>query len=438
MKVFLKKIFLVFFGFACAVIIIELSLQTAGFAIYGYQNYKNDKSLKNKSEYAVICLGESTTYNLYPNNLQTILNNKYPGKFTVIDCGIPGISLGKILEKLDSDIFKYKPDFAVCMMGINDEFVASNQDQKTLLLGDSKIKIVRFFLFLKNYYHVFFEKRKMNSNNDVRRQQAAELYDRHLYAEAASVLEESIERTPDDVNAIVFLAMLKYYHLNQKESAYDDLVNVVYKDKGNDFDRRQTLYRILTDYKKDPDSCKYFADMIINDKNAFVNCDIYRNLKNFITQEQKDKLLKKMCLWPSFLDQYYGILAVECLDKKEYVQAEEYFKKAEEIRLSYPNAETYYQYKLIIKKLIDSNIKVICMQYPVRSIESLKEELKNEPYYDRIVFVSNENNFKNLLRNNKFDEIFNDQFAGDFGHYNETGSESIAENVGQALERLTN
>ena len=93
---------------------------------------------------------------------------------------------------------------------------------------------------------------------------------------------------------------------------------------------------------------------------------------------------------------------------------------------------------LTLKKLIDNNIKVICMQYPVRSIDPLKQMLKNEQYYGRIGFLSNENNFKNLLKEKQFFEIFLDQFAGDFGHYKKEGSILIAENVVQTLKKLCN
>ncbi len=51
-----------------------------------------------------MCLGESTTFEQYPKQLQTILECKYPNKFSVVDCGVPGISIQKILAKLDGNI----------------------------------------------------------------------------------------------------------------------------------------------------------------------------------------------------------------------------------------------------------------------------------------------------------------------------------------------
>jgi hypothetical protein len=124
------------------------------------------------------------------------------------------------------------------------------------------------------------------------------------------------------------------------------------------------------------------------------------------------------------------------MDKKDYSKAEEYFAKAEEVRLKYPREQTYNLYKLIVDKLVDNNIKVLSMQYPVRSIKPLKQMLKNEEYYDRIIFINNENNFKDLLKTKQFKEVFEDQFAGDFGHYKQDGSVLIAENVIARLEKI--
>ena len=44
------------------------------------------------------------------------------------------------------------------------------------------------------------------------------------------------------------------------------------------------------------------------------------------------------------------------------------------------------------------------MQYPVRSIIPLEEQLKKESYYDKLVFVSNEKLFKKALMKKNYDE----------------------------------
>ena len=85
------------------------------------QSYQNNKIIKNKSKYTIICLGESLTQGGYPIQLQKFLDEKYPNKFSVIDCSVSGAHLAITLDLLDKAINQYKPDIAICMMGIIDD-----------------------------------------------------------------------------------------------------------------------------------------------------------------------------------------------------------------------------------------------------------------------------------------------------------------------------
>lgn len=437
-----KKILLIFLGFLMALIILEITMQAAGFSMLYYRDYKNNKALKNKSKYKIMCLGESTTYGGYPKELQKILNQKYSGKFTVIDCGIPATNLDSIFKMLNHNIAKYHPDGVVCMMGINDGIVSFESGINNPCLKNSKLKTFKLFNFIKSHISIFFKEKNKSSHmeDNGQKKYAYQLYEDNLYSQATVVFEDILKQNPNDIDAIIFLAMIRYYYLNYKDSAYLDVLNIMKSSGTTVFYCKDTVYQLayqlLIDYKKDVESRTYFANMIINDENAIINSNIYHNLKNFVTEEQKNKLLKKLSSWPNLLDQYYGISAIESLDKKDYKKAEECFRTAEEFRLKYPNERTYGLYKLIIKKLTDNNIKVICMQYPVRSIEPLKQMLKNERYYGQIEFLSNEESFKNLLKIKKYDDIFADQFAGDFGHCLDSGNILIAENVVESLSKL--
>jgi len=79
---------------------LEVIMQTAGFVISSYQNYENGRELRKKSHYKIICLGESTTFRAYPVSLQRMLDKKYPGMFSVIDCGIPGSKVQILFDQL--------------------------------------------------------------------------------------------------------------------------------------------------------------------------------------------------------------------------------------------------------------------------------------------------------------------------------------------------
>ena len=151
-KLIIKRFLLIFIGIILSLVLLECGLRFAGWTISSYQQYQNNKSLKNKSQYTIICLGESTTKGQYPVKLQQILNEKYPNKFSVIDCGIPATNLSIILELLNNNIDKYNPNIAVCMMGINNNLTDFNKSiefsDNTEYIKKSKTINLRIYLIL--------------------------------------------------------------------------------------------------------------------------------------------------------------------------------------------------------------------------------------------------------------------------------------------------
>ncbi|MCR4662418.1 MAG: hypothetical protein K5622_00840, partial [Endomicrobiaceae bacterium] len=173
--------------------------------------------------------------------------------------------------------------------------------------------------------------------------------------------------------------------------------------------------------------------LLLNEKEFIPNVDIYNLIRKYLTDSEKQKLLDKIL---AVEKNNCHVIAMQYLKEKNYQKAKEYFIKAEEERLLFPDINMYTVYKLIVKKLIDNNIKVICMQYPVRNILPLQQQLKNEPYYNELTFISNEKIFKDTLMNKDYDELFYDQFAGDFGHCTNLGNTMIAKNIVNTLEKI--
>ena len=121
-NIFIKKTFLIFIGLILSVLFLEIFLQSTSFIIKSINSYKiqtHFEKLKNKTSFKIMCIGESTTANQYPIQLQKILDKVSPGKFSVIDCGIPGTFLDEIYHSLQSNMKEYNPDMVIFMMGIN-------------------------------------------------------------------------------------------------------------------------------------------------------------------------------------------------------------------------------------------------------------------------------------------------------------------------------
>jgi tetratricopeptide (TPR) repeat protein len=94
---------------------------------------------------------------------------------------------------------------------------------------------------------------------------------------------------------------------------------------------------------------------------------------------------------------------------------------------SFPTRNNYFQLK---QTLDQRRIKLACMQYPMRTIESLKKIFEEER---NIIFIDNEKVFKEALKRGKYEDYFRDNFAGDFGHCTPKGNCLLAENIANVI-----
>jgi len=93
-------------------------------------------------------------------------------------------------------------------------------------------------------------------------------------------------------------------------------------------------------------------------------------------------------------------------------------------------AVTKHNYNVIREKVHSRKIPLVCVQYPMRSVEPLKNMFKS---HSDILFVDNEHTFKDAVRARSYNDIFIDNFAVDFGHCTEEGYRLLAQNVADVL-----
>lgn len=150
---------------------------------------------------------------------------------------------------------------------------------------------------------------------------------------------------------------------------------------------------------------------------------------------QADEVFKKaIYFYPKgdglLSDKLYGELAVLYQKIGKYREADEYYKKANKLRLEYYNPITRQNYQKLKGILDKRGVKLVCVQYPVRSIDSLKRMFKEQ---DGVIFVDNEKIFKEALRKASYKEYFIDTFGGEFGHCTPKGNRLLAENIATAI-----
>lgn len=75
-------------------------------------------------------------------------------------------------------------------------------------------------------------------------------------------------------------------------------------------------------------------------------------------------------------------------------------------------------------------LKLVCVQYPLQSIEPLKRIFQRQ---EGIIFVDNEYLFKEAIQKTNYKDYFIDMFAGDFGHCSDRGNELLAKNIASAI-----
>lgn len=97
---------------------------------------------------------------------------------------------------------------------------------------------------------------------------------------------------------------------------------------------------------------------------------------------------------------------------------------------AYAAPETISNFNAIHDVLEQREIPLVVMQYPLRALAPLKGLFGAE---DGIIFVDNENLFKDVLDDGEYEEYFVDRFAGDFGHCTKKGNRLIADTVADII-----
>ena len=84
-----------------------------------------------------------------------------------------------------------------------------------------------------------------------------------------------------------------------------------------------------------------------------------------------------------------------------------------------------------IKALLDKRgIRLVCVQYPMRSGVPLKRIFEDE---QGVLFVDNEQVFKKAITQGSYRDYFLDMFGGDFGHCTKKGNMLFAENIAKVI-----
>ncbi len=438
---FKQKLFLISLGVFLFIFFLEIFLRLGGFLFLFLQERKNVLSLKGKGGYRILCLGESTTAlggnDSYPSQLEKVLNGRNTGiKFSVINKGVASIDTTTILTNLTNDLNKYNPDIVVTMMGVND-YGAHLPSYKTNSISENA-----FSKFFKTYkltkyilLHIVAKAKeirsyKLNTRKDILYFSLGRIYNgRGKISQAEKAFKKAIEVNPKNDNAYIDLGWIYVPDgkLSQAEESFKKAIEVnpendnayiglgwVYVPEGRFFQAAEMFKKAIR----------------INPHNYDAYLALGGLCKKIGDLSQAEELYKKAIEIDPKNDKAYGSLLVLYKEKGNDEFARIYHKKAKELRLGYFNrvtANNYIKFKEILDK---RGIKLVCVQYPMRSIEPLKKVFN---YTEGMIFVDNEKLFKDVLNKDSYKEYFSDMFAGDFGHCTRKGNRLLAGNIADTV-----
>jgi hypothetical protein len=84
----------------------------------------------------VLCIGDSHTFGAgvppeesYPAQLQQLLDASAPGRFSVMNLGVPGMSSTQVRLRLADDVRRYAPDVVIVWCGVNNKWNNAEVDE---------------------------------------------------------------------------------------------------------------------------------------------------------------------------------------------------------------------------------------------------------------------------------------------------------------------
>lgn len=429
----------------------------------------------------------------YPAQLYQILNRSGMNvKFVVYNEGVIATETDQIAETLEQKINTYRPHAVITMMGINDEgdhmppkiesksavisWIRSFRCYKLLRLMSLHLKAKKsgkgMYMTPQDTSDAIAEETykqaiRQNPLNAAAYAKLADIYlDRGDLALAERVLQKGIGIAPQDPDileqwGILFREKGEYA---RAEGIFKKLIEVR-PDKARGYELLGTLYcwdipgrsvegerclrRAIEAEPENYETYVIFATIIRshgrfgeveellrtaqkivpdNEDICYELGDVCRLLGKF---DEAESWFKKCITLQPGRYKPYALLAEFSRQTGKYNLAIEYQKGADRLTADYP-ARTIQNY-LKVKEILDGkNIRFVCAQYPMRSIQPLKGIFRGTK---GIVFVDNEKIFKNAVKESGYAAYFTDMFGGDFGHCTQKGNHLLAANIAGVIAR---
>lgn len=128
----LERLCLILFGLFLALLLIEGGLQFASLFV-------DERSVEAEAtaQHTILALGDSHTYGVglpeeeaYPAQLEAELGRRSPGRYQVINLGLPGMNSSQVRALLPAWLARYQPQTIVVCVGINNYWNTSETEER--------------------------------------------------------------------------------------------------------------------------------------------------------------------------------------------------------------------------------------------------------------------------------------------------------------------
>lgn len=120
-------------------------------------------AMRTGAEIRILSLGDSHTFGTnvadeesYPAQLQRFLDEREPGRFSVVNLGVPGMSSTQLRHRLAANVARYEPDIVILWCGVNDYWNTveiEDEDASWSARLDSVALNSRLYRFVRVWQH---------------------------------------------------------------------------------------------------------------------------------------------------------------------------------------------------------------------------------------------------------------------------------------------
>ena len=421
-------------------------MRLAGFLLM-MPAYQMNRDNLSKSGLKIITLGESTTADYFapednfswPRKLQVRLE-KQGIKAQIINLAKGGTTTALIATDFKRQLEEIKPDIVISMMGINDyghtRFRGETNIWTVLWNQIRVVKLVRLLKeqYLRRWHYLpLLKEIPYYHTNAPLEQLYSQVADSQSLQSIEGVIEDQGSAPCGEALLLLDLVQFPTGRVEPPQSPTQPVQKQV--QLPDQLSQQTKLEFIKQATKLCPNSSMIqFAAMgeinLLDDKQACL------------------QIAPQIAKYGLNLDDQVIVTLSDCYVNTEKVPADLLsLFEARGIELGSPEKKdakkngtkkvTEHHYRYIYEALKEVQIPWVVMQYPTLPLAPRQEiwsqeDLSQLPMY----FVSNQDNFEKALAEKKFEEIFVDRFAGEWGHTTDFGHQLIADQVFPTVRKV--